>query len=143
VTAWTLAAPQLTRAAARALADAAQAEAGRRGLAVAVAVVDAGGHPILLDRMDGTATCAAPLALSKAETAAATLAPTDAWFASTQPGQPDWGMHVALGGRLCAMPGGLPVEAGGAVAGAVGVSGGSAEEDLACARVALAALGTP
>jgi uncharacterized protein GlcG (DUF336 family) len=103
--------------------------------------VDRGGHVILIDRMDGAATCAVPLAASKAETAAATRAPTDAWFASTQPGMPDWGMNMVLGGRFSAMPGGFPVALGGQVAGAIGVSGGEAAQDVACANAAVASFG--
>lgn len=130
----------LARAAARKMADAAHASAEREGVAIAVTCVDAGGHVILADRMDGAATCAVPLAQSKAETAAATMAPTSAWFDSTQPGQPDWGMNVPLAGRFNAMPGGLPVEIGGMLVGAVGVSGGEAYQDEACAKAAVAAL---
>lgn len=132
---------ELTREAARRLADAAQAAAARSGIAIAVAVVDRGGHVILVDRMDAAATCAVPLAVSKAETAAATLAPTQTWFGSTQPGMADWGMNAALGGRFNAMPGGLPVAIAGQVAGAIGVSGGEAAQDVACASAAIASLG--
>lgn len=132
---------ELTRDAAAAIVAAAEAQAAQDGLAVAVACVDRGGHVIVIDRMDGAATCAVPLALSKAETAAATMAATAAWFQSTQPGQPDWGMNVPLGGRFNAMPGGLPIEIDSEIVGAVGVSGGEATDDERCAAAGLAALG--
>ncbi len=131
---------ELTRKAAQILVHAAHQAAFSEGIAVAVVVVDTGGHPILVDRMDGAATCAAPLAQSKAETAAATQASTEVWFNSTQPGAADWGMNMVLGGKFNAMPGGLPVEVGGAFVGAIGVSGGAASQDVLCARAALAAL---
>jgi uncharacterized protein GlcG (DUF336 family) len=137
----TIARADLTLAGAQRLAAAARAAAVRERLAVAVAVVDSAGHPILVERMDGTAICAVPLALAKAEAAAATLSPTSAWYTSTQPGQPDWGMTMALGGRFTALPGGLPVTLGGQVVGAVGVSGAESQQDVACVEAALAAVG--
>lgn len=136
----TLGTISLSRRAAQILIDAAQGAARSDGIAVAVAVVDCGGHAIIIDRMDGAANCAVPLALSKAETAAATLAATENWFHSTQPGQRDWGMNVPLGGRYNAMPGGLPVAINGQMAGAIGVSGGEATQDARCAAAALATL---
>ena len=119
------------------LLEGARTEAERLGILVACAVVDRGGHLVAAERMDGAATCAFPLALAKAQTAAATLAPTAAWFASTQPGAPDWGMSAVLGGRFTAMPGGIPVLVGAEIVGAVGVSGGEASEDVRCAESAL------
>ena len=137
----TITAPDIAREAALDLARGAHEEAERLGVAIALAVVDRGGNVVLLDRMDGAATCAAPLALTKAETAAATQAATGAWFDTTQPGGEDWGMSQALGGRFTAMPGGLPVIFDGAMVGAVGVSGGAASQDVGCARAALLAAG--
>lgn len=131
---------ELTRTAAQILVQAAHQAAFSQGIAVAVVVVDTGGHPILVDRMDSAATCAVPLAQSKAETAAATQSATEVWFQSTQPGAADWGMNAALGGKYNAMPGGLPIEIGGAFVGAIGVSGGAAVQDVLCARAAIAAL---
>ncbi len=128
----------MSRELAARLAQAALAQAAQLGIAIAVVVVDRGGHLVLADRMDGTASCAFPLALAKAESAAATLAPTLLWFGTTQPGQPDWGMSAALGGRFTCMPGGNPVAVAGEIVGAVGVSGGEAEQDVACAGAALA-----
>jgi len=132
---------ELRSAAAHRMVAAAQAAAAGDGVGIAVVCVDRGGHIIVADRMDGAATCAVPLALSKAETAAATLAPTAVWFESTQPGQPNWGMNMPLGGRYNVMPGGLPIELGGEVVGAIGVSGGEAVQDASYAAAALAALG--
>lgn len=133
-------ATSLIRRAAQILFDAAQEAARSEGIAIAVAVVYRGRHAIVIDRMDGAASCSVPLALSKAETAAATLAPTETWFHSTQPSLPDWGMNVPLGGRYNAMPGGLPVVIEGQVGGAIGVSGGEATQDARCAVAALAIL---
>ena len=83
--------------------------------------------------------CAFPLALAKAETSAATLAETELWFATTQPGQPDWGMPMTLGGKFTSMPGGVPVIVAGEFVGAIGVSGGEATQDVLCAKAGIAA----
>jgi len=130
----------MSRELAERLAGAAEMQAGAIGILVAVAVVDRGGHPVVAVRMDGAATCAWAIALSKAETAAATLAPTAAWYASTQPGQPDWGFHTASAGRYTCMPGGLPVIVAGEVIGAISISGGESAQDAACAEAALRAV---
>jgi uncharacterized protein GlcG (DUF336 family) len=122
------------------MVTAAQAAASADGVGIAVVCVDRGGHVVVADRMDGAPSCAVPLAQSKAETAAATLAPTAAWFDSTQPGRPDWGMNIPLGGRYNAMPGGLPVELAGEIVGAIGISGGEAALDARYAAAALTIL---
>ena len=131
---------EVTRDTAHRIAKSAMAAAEKEGIAVAVVCVDRGGHIVLADRMDGAATCAVPLAHSKAETAAATLSPTAMWFDSTQPGQPDWGMNIPFGGRFNAMPGGIPIEIDGEIVGAIGVSGGEAEQDVRCADAGLRSL---
>lgn len=128
------------RALARRLVSAALEEANAIGVAMAVAVVDAGGNVVAVERMDGAQPVAVPLAIDKAWTAAACAAPTDAWAQTTAPGGDDWGMSTALGGRIVVMPGGLPVIAGDAVVGAVGVSGGEGHEDRRCAQAALSAV---
>jgi uncharacterized protein GlcG (DUF336 family) len=119
----------------------ARAQAERLGIAIATVVVDRGGHLVAAERMDGAAGCTFPLALAKAETAAATLAASSVWFSTTQPGQPDWGMNVVLGGRFTSMPGGIPVVIDGETVGAIGVSGGEAAQDVSCAQAALEAAG--
>ena len=131
----------MSRVMAARLVEAAEERATTLEIAIAVAVVDRGGHSLLAARMDGAALCAMPLAANKAETAIMTLAPSAAWFTSTQPGKPDWGFNNALAGRFTCMPGGLPVSVGGEVIGAVGVSGGEAAQDASCAEAALASLG--
>lgn len=112
-----------------------------KGILIAVAVVDAGGHIVIVDRMDGAATCAVDLCIDKARTSAATMSPTETWYRSTQPGGDDWGMNTALGGRFSAMPGGIPIIRDGEMIGAIGVSGGEAAEDVACATVGILAIG--
>ncbi|MFY1668791.1 GlcG/HbpS family heme-binding protein [Plantactinospora sp. WMMB334] len=119
------------------------AEAAGRGVAMAVAVTDPAGDPIATARMDGANAVALRLAVDKAYTAVAFGAPSHHWAEATAPGGADWGMANAAGGRILVLAGGLPIRAdgaGGAVIGAVGVSGAAPPVDLACAEAGCAAL---
>ena len=118
-----------------------RAEAAREGLAVAAAVADAGGHVIASARMDGAALGAMKLAVDKAFTAVLWQTPTGVFMSSTQPGGDDWGFNTSTDGRIVVYAGGLPVFDGEELCGALGVSGGTGEQDEACARQALAATG--
>jgi glc operon protein GlcG len=102
-------------------------------LGVCAAVLDAGANPVATVRMDGAQLGAYPLAIDKAWTAVAFQAPTDQWAGATEPGAPAWGFSTALAGRVIVFAGGIPLFAGGRVAGAVGVSGSSGLNDTACA----------
>ena len=64
---------------------------------------------------------------------------------SSQPGGDDWGVTSTEAGRIVVYAGGLPILADGALAGAIGVSGGTSTQDLECAQAALSAVlpGTP
>jgi glc operon protein GlcG len=126
---------------ARALVEAARAEANRLGLAIAAAVVDSGGQLVEAVRMDGAQLCAMPLAMDKAYTAVACGLPTAAWATRTQPGQADWGLNTALGGRLIAFAGGIPLYSGSILVGGLGISGAAAHQDEAVAEAAVSALG--
>ena len=116
-------------------------EAGRQGLAVAAAVVDRGGHVVASARMDGSPLGAMVLAVDKAYTAVLWQTPTGEFMESTKPGGADWGFTSTSGGRIVVYAGGLPLFAGDGLIGAVGVSGGTGEQDEACARAAMAATG--
>jgi uncharacterized protein GlcG (DUF336 family) len=124
----------------------AQAEAERQGVAGSFAVVDAGGHLVALHRMDGASFTSTEIAHSKAWTAAAVGAPT--WdaaqvFAGMQAGATSFVFAAAelTRGRFLAAAGGHPILEDGRVVGAIGTSGGSTEQALACARAALGQLG--
>jgi len=134
VTAISLAAAQ------RALA-AGIAEAERIGVAVSVAVVDAGGILRAFVRMDGAEIAGEVLAVDKAYTAVAMRTSTAEVGALAQPGGELFGLQANGGGRYIMFGGGLPVTTGdGTVIGAVGVSGAAVAEDVACAEAARAAL---
>lgn len=123
---------------ARLMAAAALGEAAAAGALVSVAVVDGGGHLVRFERMDGAEIAGPVLAPDKAYTAVAHRAPTHELAPLVEPGGPLAGMQSAAGGRFLCFAGGIPLWSEGRVVAGVGVSGGTAEEDLAAGRAAAA-----
>jgi glc operon protein GlcG len=119
----------------------ARAEAQRQGVAIAAAVVDRGGLIVAAARMDGAQICAMPLATDKAFTAVAVGLPTHEWADMTQPSARAWGFNTTLGGRIVVFGGGVPVVYAQRIIGGLGVSGGSPDQDRACAEAAVKAVG--
>jgi uncharacterized protein GlcG (DUF336 family) len=108
------------------------------GALVSAAVVDQGGHLVHFQRMDKAEIAGPTLAVDKAFTAVAHRIETAELAALTQPGASLWGLPANGGGRYIVFGGGIPCWHDGLVVGAVGVSGGTAEEDVECARAGLA-----
>jgi uncharacterized protein GlcG (DUF336 family) len=106
------------------------------GMAACIAVVDAGAHLKAFRRMDGAFAGAVDVAQRKARTSALFPLPSGE-FGRMIAEHKLTGMELSNGG-LAAFHGGLPVMEGDSLVGAIGVSGGSAEQDL---DVALHALG--
>jgi uncharacterized protein GlcG (DUF336 family) len=114
-------------------------EAAReRGLALAVVVVDAGGHQVAVHRMDGAPFVAPEIATGKAWTAAAYGAPSASEGEKARK-LPTFtaGIATMTHGRYTPQVGGLPITVDGAVVGGMGASGASGEEDEAVVRAAL------
>jgi glc operon protein GlcG len=127
---------------ARSIVAAARAEAENRRLRLAIAVVDAGGHLVALERMDGVEWIAADVALGKAYTAAAFQRPSsDLAERSTAVPLLAQSMTAMTDGRFVPQKGGLPVVVGGVFVGAAGASGASGDDDVAVLEVALRVLG--
>jgi uncharacterized protein GlcG (DUF336 family) len=103
---------------------------------VSAAVVDAGGHLVAFRRMDGAEFAGATVAVDKAYTAAGNRITTLALRDLVGPGLDLTGYYAASGGRFIAFGGGVPLWYDGLVAGAVGVSGASGEQDHAFASAA-------
>lgn len=130
-------APFLTAAGARAVLDAALAEAARIGVPQCVSVVDAGGHLLAFGRSDGARTGSISIAHTKAISAATRKRPT----ADEAGGDAIVSIKLALAAdRVTGIGGGLPLLIDGQVVGAVGVSSGTADEDTAVARAGAAVL---
>ena len=115
-------------------------EAESRSLVLAMCVVDAGGHVIAAQRMDGVALGAMRLAEGKAYTAVLWGTRTGDFTESTQPGGADWGWNTT-DDRIVVYAGGIPLLADGRLVGGLGASGGLADEDEACVVAAAQALG--
>jgi uncharacterized protein GlcG (DUF336 family) len=108
------------------------------GALVSAAVVDRGGHLVYFQRMDRAEIAGPTLAVDKAFTAVAHRIETAELAALTQPGADLWGLQANGGGRYVVFGGGVPCWHDGVVFGAFGVSGGTSEEDVECARVGAA-----
>ena len=108
------------------------------GALVSAAVVDQGGHLVHFQRMDKAEIAGPTLAVDKAFTSVAHRIETAELGPLTQPGADLWGLQANGGGRYVVFGGGVPCWHDGVVVGAVGVSGGTAEEDTECARAGLA-----
>jgi glc operon protein GlcG len=126
----------VTLAQARAIVDAAHAEARRRSFLMAFTVTLPSGEPILLEVMDGTQLGSIDIAQAKARTSARFRRPTKAYADNLAAG--NLGAMTVDG--VLAIEGGVPIVAGGRVIGALGVSGGTAVQDGEVAAVALAAV---
>jgi uncharacterized protein GlcG (DUF336 family) len=128
----------LTLDLARRLLEAAEEEARGQELRLSFAVVDAGGHVVAVARMDDADWITPEIALGKAWTAAAFRAPSDAQGKKAKELVAFAGaISAATHGRYTPQIGGLPVEIDGAVAGGMGASGATGQEDEAVVRAAL------
>jgi ATP:cob(I)alamin adenosyltransferase len=107
------------------------------GVPMAFTVVDAGGNLQYFQRMEGTLLISTKVSQDKAYTACALKCPTGALADVTKPGESLWSLHNSGDGRIVCFGGGFPIIINGELIGAVGVSGGTAEEDSAVATYAL------
>ena len=116
----------------------ARAEAQANQWAVTIAIVDDGGHPLALERMDGAAPVSAYIAVEKARTSAMGRRPSGDYEEMIKAGR-----NAFLSAPMNAMlEGGVPIKVDGQVIGAVGVSGVKSDQDAQVARVGIASLGT-
>jgi uncharacterized protein GlcG (DUF336 family) len=129
---------------ARLMARAALAWAAELGVPQTVCIVDEGGHPLLLERMDGARVTGPQIAWNKAFTAAGHKRSTHLFNrppgGPALPGNEAFGIQWSFGGRFAVFVGGFPIVVDGEVVGGVGLSGGNGEQDTACGLAALAAL---
>lgn len=111
-------------------------EAQKNGWSISLAVVDDGGHPLALERMDDCAPIAAYISQEKARTAALGRRETVGYEEMVNKGRTAF-VSAPL---LTPLEGGVPVIIDGQVIGAVGVSGLTAAQDAQVAKAAVAAL---
>jgi uncharacterized protein GlcG (DUF336 family) len=130
----------LTLAEATLITEAARTHATGLGTAVTITVVDGGGNVRTQTRMDGARFGTLNVSANKAFTAAAFGAPTGMLTDLVQPGAPLFGFAHAMGGRFVSFAGGIPLVRDDEVIGAIGISGGSVDQDQAIADAGAAAL---
>src|SRR5271166_5704787 len=104
-----------------------------------IAVVDAGANLTALVRMDGAWLGSIDVAINKAFTAKGFDISTLGLGRNSQPGDQFFGIHVSNHGRVMIFAGGIPIKINGQMVGAVGVSGGSGQQDQAVAEAVVAA----
>jgi glc operon protein GlcG len=117
--------------------DHARTEAQSNQWAVTIAIVDDGGHPLALERLDGASPASAYIATEKARTAALGRRPSAAYEEMINGGRTAF-LSAPLAGMI---EGGVPVIVEGHVVGAVGVSGVKSAQDAQVAGAGIAALG--
>ena len=135
---------RLTHAGAKQMMAAAIAAAREAGIAASVAIADAGGHLLLLERMEGGRFHTVHSATTKAVCAASNRRPTTSQGAAGQPLDVAHAIGLALAAgaeRWTAMEGGCPIVVEGECIGGIGVSGGDWQTDERIARAAVEAIG--
>ena len=132
---------QLNLAGAEAVLDGAKKKAAAMGLKSNLAVVDDGGHLLAFARMDGARPASATTALTKAVSAATFRQETGPL---PPKGEPDLLLSLSIqnasGGKVTPLKGGVPIVVDGQVVGAIGVGGGTGEQDAEVAKAGVRAL---
>jgi uncharacterized protein GlcG (DUF336 family) len=129
---------------ARHMVAAAMRKAEAIGVLETICVVDDGGYPLVLERMDGARITGPQIAWNKAFTAAGHKRSTHLFNQPPQgpalPGNEAFGIQWSFEGRFAVFVGGFPIVLDGMVVGGIGLSGGNGEQDTACGLAGLLAL---
>jgi uncharacterized protein GlcG (DUF336 family) len=125
---------------ARRIIAAAEKKAAEIGQPMNIAVADAGGNLVAHVRMDGAWLGSIDISIKKAWTARAFDIATKDLAEHSQSGEQFFGIHASNNGKVMVFAGGIPLKKGETIVGAVGVSGGSGEQDHAVAEAGVAAL---
>jgi uncharacterized protein GlcG (DUF336 family) len=131
--------PSITREVVMKMLDAASAKAEQLGVAVNISVVDEGANLKGFVRMDGAPLLSSGISQNKAYTAAAFGIPTSEWYPLIEK-EPALLHGIVHTDRLTVFEGGIPLYINNQIAGGVGVSGGSAEQDGMIAAAAVEVL---
>jgi uncharacterized protein GlcG (DUF336 family) len=129
--------PKLSLSDAKVILEGSESKAREIGVDMDIAVVDDGGHLLAFVRMDGARLTGIDVSINKAFTAACARRPTHEYAATAGAGGPAFGMHVSNQGRFMIVGGGLPVFVDGTIAGGVGCSSGSPEQDREVAQAGI------
>jgi uncharacterized protein GlcG (DUF336 family) len=129
----------MTLSSAQTVVEAARRKAEEIGVPMNIAVVDDGNNLTAFARMDGAWLGSIDIAQNKAYTARAFDMSTKDLAPLCQPNQPLFGINASNQGRLIIFAGGIPLQSGDRIVGAIGVSGGSVEQDHEVAEAGVAA----
>jgi uncharacterized protein GlcG (DUF336 family) len=130
--------PPITAAQAQLAAAAALTEARKQGWTMAVAIVDPSGTLVRFEKIDDTQTGSVQVAIEKSQSAARFKRPTKSFQYALAGG--GVGLRVLGIQGAIAVEGGVPLVVGGHIIGAIGVSGGTSEQDGQCAAAGAGAL---
>jgi glc operon protein GlcG len=128
--------PMLTLEDCRRISAAAETEAKKNNWNVCIAILDDGGHPLHLIRMDGATPANSHIAVEKGRTAAETRRSTAMWEDRVKGGR----LSMLKMPGVTPVQGGLPIVVDGECVGAVGVSGVQSHEDEQIAKAGITAL---
>ena len=129
----------ITLADARRIIAAAEKKAAEIGQPMNIAVADAGGNLIAHVRMDNSWIGSVDISIKKAWTSRAFDITTKDLGENSQSGDQFFGIHASNNGKVMIFAGGIPLKKDGKVVGAIGVSGGSGEQDHSVAEAGAAA----
>lgn len=119
------------------MAELAEKKAKELGVSIVFSVVDRGGNLILLQKMENAYFTSIDISINKAFTSVALKISTDKVAPLVQPGESLYGLQLTNNCRIVPFGGGIPIEVDGQIVGAVGISGGTVEEDIMIAEYSL------
>lgn len=122
---------------AKKLLEAAEKKAKEINVPVVIAIVDEGGNLIAQHKMDDSLLVSISLSVSKAYTSVALKMSSEKLSTMTIPGKPLYGLENSTDKNLCIIGGGIPIIINNKLIGAIGVSGGTVEEDIIIANFSL------
>lgn len=126
---------------AKEMAAAAEKKAIEIDVPMVIAVCDISGITVYVERMEDSLLASVDIAQNKAFTAVSLKMPSSAVYDLAKESGPLFGLGTDCGGRIVTFGGGFPIYDGERIIGAIGVSGGSVEEDMSVAKAGLAAIG--
>lgn len=119
----------ITLDAAKHLADKVEAEAKKIGVRAVIAIANSGANPVLVHATDDSFIASFAVAVSKAYTSVSLKMATADLKPLANPGGPLYGIQFTDPGKIAVFGGGDPLKKNGTIIGAIGVSGGTEEED--------------
>jgi uncharacterized protein GlcG (DUF336 family) len=127
----------VTLSTAKKLAEEAGKKASELGVPVVISILDVGGNPVLVHRMDNSLLASIDVSINKAYTAVSLRTPTSSLTSQIQPGAPLYGLQNTNANRIVTFGGGYPIKDNNRIIGGIGVSGGSIEQDMEIALYSL------